>query len=232
MQVLKTGPILFRFKGFLGVPVEVGTSLGLLVLLFAALGATAGRGILWPGISVALLVIAIYLHELGHAWASMAQGVPVRRIVLHGSGGFCQPERVATNAEQEFIVAMGPLTNLALWALSSLAAYAMWSLIVDGAGFAIYLAILFSLFARINLALFVFNLIPAHPLDGGRLVHLWLLRKMPPARALKVSGTIGLVAAIAWFPMLVWMYLTTGWLLLFAPSITLHYRMMKGGARG
>ena len=62
----------------------------------------------------------IFLHELGHAWGCQVQGIPVRRIVLHGGGGFCEHTRSGTRTEQELIIAMGPLVNLALWALGSL----------------------------------------------------------------------------------------------------------------
>ena len=60
----------------------------------------------------AILIGSIYLHELGHAWGCLIQGVPVRRVMIYGGGGFCEPTRSSTRYEQELIVAMGPIVNL------------------------------------------------------------------------------------------------------------------------
>jgi hypothetical protein len=68
------------------------------------------------------LVGSIFLHELGHAWGATVQGVPVRRIVINGGGGFCEQARSATRRQDELIVAMGPIVNLTIWAAGSLAA--------------------------------------------------------------------------------------------------------------
>lgn len=222
----QTGPIILRFRGFLGVDVEIGQTLAVLVALLAAAALAGGSDPVWLLVFVAMILGAIYLHELGHAWASLVQGVAVRRIVLHGGGGFCEQAQVAGPRQQEFIVAMGPLVNLGLWAVASLALEAFWA---GGGGGALphYL----SLFATINLAFFAFNLIPAQPLDGGRLLHLGLLRVVPRAQAGRIAGAVGLLCAILWWPALVWVFLTTGWLLLFMPSFWLHYRMMRGEIR-
>ena len=60
-----------------------------------------------PGMWVVLIgmwCIAKALHEMGHAWGALVQGVPVRRIMLHGGGGFCERARSATAREDELIV--------------------------------------------------------------------------------------------------------------------------------
>lgn len=222
--MFQTGPIIYRFKGIFGVPVEISQTLALLILLFGGLGFMSGGDIVWLAIVIAMILLIIYLHELGHAWASLVQGVPVRRIVLHGGGGFCEQARAATAHQQEFIVAMGPLVNLALWALSSLAFDWLW-----GRGFGNdYLLHYLWLFARLNLMFFVFNMIPVQPLDGGKLLQLALLRFVSPRLAMRAAGGIGLVFAVLWWPALFYVWYTSGWLLLFAPSIALHYQMMRG----
>ncbi|MDQ2089978.1 site-2 protease family protein [Marimonas arenosa] len=225
--MLQTGPIIFRFNGVFGVPVEIGQTLAFLVLIFIGLTLSAGGSLLWLAIIVAMILTIIYLHELGHAWAARVQGVPVRRIVLHGGGGFCEHARSATAREQEFITAMGPLTNLGLWALGSLAAYWIWSSGLGSGLLGHYLV----LFAVLNFMFFVFNMIPVQPLDGGKLLHLLLLRILAPQNALQITGAVGLVCAILWWPALLYVWYTTGWLLLFLPSIGLHYRMMRGEKR-
>lgn len=224
--MLRDDTVIFQFTGPMGVRVQVGRTLLLLVGLILIL---SGGDLIWTGMFVGALVLAIFLHEMGHAWGNIVQGVPVRRVMLHGGGGFCESARTATRHQQELIVAMGPLTNLALWALSSLGVWAIWS----GGGVPtstamIYLSMGLGLFAFLNLALFVFNLIPVQPLDGGKLVHLGLLRFLPPAKAHRVAGVIGLVFAVLWIPAAIFVYVDYGFILFFFPSIPAHYRMAKG----
>jgi Zn-dependent protease len=225
--------IVYRFRGLFGVPVEVGRSLVFLVGLLVFMSM---RGNLTHGLILAVMLIgSIYLHELGHAWGCRVQGIPVRRILLYGGGGLCERARSASARQQELIVAMGPLVNLALWALASLAEWVIWfRLSADPVGLAgvagllISIGFYLSVFARINLALALFNLLPVQPLDGGKLAHLILLRLMPASRALRITGVIGLIGAALWLPALIYMYVTTGWILFFIPSIRQHYGMMQG----
>ena len=87
-------------------------------------------------------------------------------------------------------------------------------------------------FARLNLALFFFNMLPVHPLDGGKLFFLGLLRLTSPLNALKAAGAVGVVFSILWWPALIWVYVNYGWLLLFAPSLRQHLAMMRGEITG
>ena len=222
--MLQTGPIILRFKGAFGIPVEIGQTLVFLVLILAGVTLSSGGDPVWLAVMLGMIFAIIYLHELGHAWACRVQGVPVRRIVLHGGGGYCEQERAATMHQQEFIVAMGPLVNLALWAITVLVTDWVWD---NGWGNG-YLGHYLSLFSWLNLMFFAFNMLPVLPLDGGRLLQLVLQRFVAQAVALRVAGAVGLVVAILWWPALVWLWLTTGWLLLFMPSIWLHYRLMRG----
>ncbi|WP_137699413.1 site-2 protease family protein [Marimonas lutisalis] len=222
--MLQTGPILFSFRGVLGITIEVGQTLVMLIALLAVLTLSAGADAVWVITLLAMILAIIYLHELGHAWACLVQGVPVRRIVLHGGGGFCEQARAGSRHEQELIVVMGPLTNLALWAIASLAAQWVWDNGTGAGALGHYL----SLFAVLNLAFFIFNLIPVQPLDGGRLLYLVLLRAVARPRAVRITGAVGLIFAVLWWPALLYVFLSTGWLLLFMPSIALHLRMMRG----
>lgn len=225
--MLQTGPIIFRFRGLLGVPVEIGQTLAFLILLFLGLSLSAGGNIVWLTVVIAMILAAIYLHELGHAWASKIQGVPVRRIVLHGGGGFCEHDHSASAAQDEFIIAMGPLVNLALWAISSLLVEWAWSSGLGSGALGHYLW----LFGQLNILFFFFNLIPVQPLDGGKFLHSVLLRFMDPRTAMRLAGAVGLAFAILWWPALFYIWYRYGLILLFLPSIRLHYQMMKGEIR-
>ncbi len=224
--MLQDDNVIFSFTGPMGVRVDVGQTLGLLVALLVIL---SGGQLVHSLMFAALLVLAIFLHELGHAWGSLVQGIPVRRIMLHGGGGFCERARSASAREDELIVAMGPIVNLALWALASLAQWMMWqnpSLLLSPLMSQIYGYL--GLFAFLNLALFIFNLIPVQPLDGGKLFHLAMLRVLPQDAAQRVTGLIGLALSILWIPAAVVAYVNLGWILFFIPSIPAHYRMARG----
>lgn len=220
------GPTVFSFKGLLGERVDIAQSLAVLALILLVLSGFSN--FIWVATILAMLLVSIYLHELGHAWACEVQGIPVRRIVLFGGGGFCEHKRSGSRGQLEFITLMGPLVNLALWALASLGAWAIWS--APQSGFDIVGSYL-TLFARLNLALFIFNMLPVHPLDGGKLLHLYLTRALARGLAMRIAGAVGLVVAVLWWPALILVYLNFGWLLLFAPPIMYHYHMARGEAR-
>lgn len=207
-----------EFRGPWGVPVQIGPSIVLLPLVFLTV-AGSPEMLIQDVIFVALLIGSIFLHELGHAWGCLIQGIPVRRIMLYGGGGFCEPSRSATAYQDELIVAMGPIVNLTLWAGASLLAPMMGSEPLAW--------ILYDL-AAINLFLAVLNLIPVLPLDGGRLFHLALLRVMPSDVAMRVAGGLGLVLSVLWIPMMLMSFAFLGLVLFFWPSIRLHWMLLRG----
>jgi Zn-dependent protease len=231
--LLQDNTIIYRFTGPFGVRVDTGQSLLLLgaFLLYGYLGYDLVRGVIF----CVLLIGSIYLHELGHAWGCVVQDVPVRRIMLHGGGGFCERTRSATRHEQELIVAMGPIVNLAIWALAGLADHLLWAIWAVAAttldasyGPLGFLSETLYLLGLINLWLFAFNMIPVQPLDGGKLLHLGMLRFLAPSAAHRATGAIGFAFALAWIPAMYLMYTTHGWIMFFIPSIMGHFNMMRG----
>lgn len=116
--------IIFRFNGPMGVPVEVGQSA---LMLFGIILFLGGSNIAYSAALVVMLFGSVLAHELGHAWGAIKQGVPVKRIMLTGGGGFCQHQRAPTPHEAELIVAMGPIVNIAIWAIASLAEHWLWT---------------------------------------------------------------------------------------------------------
>ncbi len=231
--MFQDGNTLTTFRGPWGVRVEIDQSILFLggFLLYMSLDG----GLLDGMIFAILLGGSIYLHELGHAWGCLVQGVPVRRVVLHGGGGFCEHAQSPSRRQDELIVLMGPLVNLALWAISGVLLFAA-VLVLPGLlgasgpiGFIAQEAIWWlSVFAWINLAFFVFNLIPVQPLDGGKLLHLALLRVLPSDLAQRVTGGVGLILSLIWIPAAIFAYVYWGWILFFIPSPRAHYHMMRG----
>jgi len=178
-----------------------------------------------------MLVFSIYLHELGHAWGALIQGIPVKRVKLYGGGGFCEAGRSVNRYEDELFTICGPLVNLALWAISGILMYAIWAYTPETIAWNWLLGQLWY-FGQINLILFALNLFPVKPLDGGRLFHLLLCRLMPPRTATHIAGGVGLVVAVLWIPAMIFLYLTFGWMLLFIPPIRPNFIMLRYGVTG
>jgi Zn-dependent protease/CBS domain-containing protein len=118
-------------------------------------------------VAALLFFASILLHELGHAWAARREGLEVDGITLWLFGGVSQFKGGFPSAGAEFRIAIaGPLVSLVLGVVFVLIAIAGLPSAVDGVA---------AWLGYINLALLVFNLIPALPLDGGRVLRaaLW-----------------------------------------------------------
>ncbi|AXI45486.1 hypothetical protein C1J03_05205 [Sulfitobacter sp. SK012] len=215
--MFSTGSTLFSFRGPFGVPIEVHSSLIFLIFILMAAGSSV-VALFYSAIFIVMLVGSIFLHEMGHAWGCLVQGIPVRRVVIFGGGGFCEYGSSPSHHEQELIVAMGPIVNLTVWALASLA----WPYLPNEV-----VAWVFIVLAQINLFLAVLNMLPAHPLDGGKLFRLALMRFLPAQTATHISGLVGLIIAVLWIPAMIYSFITYGLLLFFMPSIRLHWQMLK-----
>jgi Zn-dependent protease/CBS domain-containing protein len=175
----------WRLLRLLGIPVFVDVSwLIILTLLtwtftnvFRDAVADLTMASYWLlGLAMALVFFScIVLHELGHAVAARATGVPVRGITLFLFGGVMEMEDEPRSAKGEFLIAIaGPLVTLIL-ALG----LGITALIVDNVvAFPPVHAVLHSgllVLVQINVLILVFNMIPAFPLDGGRVFRsiLW-----------------------------------------------------------
>ena len=225
------GQTIYTFRGPFGVPIEIGSSIVLLALVFVGFSFSSIEDLLWSLGIFAILMGSIFLHELGHAWGSIVQGVPVRRIVLYGGGGYCERKVSASAYQDELIVAMGPIVNLTIWAVASLLADYLWTGYFDTEtgtepNWYWVIAILDNI-AWFNLILAIFNLMPVQPLDGGKLFHLGLLRVLDQRLAMQITGFVGLVLSIIWIPAMIYMYLSIGWVLFFIPSVALHWSYFR-----
>lgn len=226
--MFKNDRAIFVFHTRFGFPVEIRQSIVMLALFYLLFSTRSAQGLIDALIMVALIVTAIFLHEMGHAWGCSVHGIAVRRVVIFGGGGFCD-HRASTFKQDELIVAMGPIVNLGLWAAASmLASWVLGWLDETTPQWQYEIFYWVSTFGVINLALFFFNMVPVQPLDGGRLFHILMRRLMSPLAAMRVAGGVGVVFSVLWWPGLVFLFVTTGWLLFFAPSFKKHQAMMRG----
>ncbi len=202
-----------------GVPVAVEGGLAVLAILFVATLAADGLPRLDPEASltvriiVASVTVAVFLgsvlaHELGHATVARRRGVGVLGITLSLLGGFAQLDRQAPDPRSEFaIAAAGPVVNLGLGVVLGLGA---WGASELGFGRLVVGAVIW--LAAINIVLAVLNLLPASPLDGGRVLTAALWKRYgEPERARVVSGRAGLILGLALVPLGVAQVWWLGW---------------------
>jgi Zn-dependent protease len=166
--------------------------------------AIAMRGLLLVSSVFAIVV----LHELGHALVARRFGIATRDITLYPIGGIARLERMPESPRQELLVALaGPAVNAILAAaiyvgLRAVGAGAHGDPLTIGGAFAVQLM-------WVNISLGVFNLIPAFPMDGGRVLRaalgFWMDRRRATAVAVRLGRGIAIVmgmAGVMWSPML------------------------------
>jgi Zn-dependent protease/CBS domain-containing protein len=136
-----------------------------------------------------LLYMSVLMHELSHALAAKAFGLPVRSVSLHFLGGVTEIEGEPQTPPREFVVSVvGPLTSLAVGGLALLAARAL----PPG-----LLLLAVEVLAGVNLLVGVLNLAPGLPLDGGRILRalVWWVSGKPQLGTV-VAGWAGRGVAV------------------------------------
>ncbi len=178
-----------------GIPVRVHFSFLLLVLLVGLWGASSGQPAWFAVLYLGLIFACVVLHELGHALMARRYGVQTEEIVLTPIGGLARLDRMPSGVAELMIAIAGPLVNLALAAL----------LLVVGLGLDLPLdptiqegpAALYGLLLLSNLALFAFNLLPAFPMDGGRILRSLLSLMVGDDEATRFAALLGqMIAAL------------------------------------
>lgn len=174
-----------------GIPVRVHATFPLVLVAYAAVAVHGGS---WgDAVPAALLVLCVFLcvvlHELGHSLMARRYGVRVRDILLFPIGGVARADAIPDDPRQEIAVAIaGPVVNFFI-AGALFAALALRGTPPHGEGFFVDLA-------WVNLALGVFNLIPAFPMDGGRILRGMLSLRIPYLDATRRARATGQLIAL------------------------------------
>ncbi|HWQ89584.1 MAG TPA: site-2 protease family protein [Desulfitobacteriaceae bacterium] len=141
------------------------------------------------GSIIALLLFAsVLLHELAHSLVSASQGIPVSKISLFIFGGLAQIEKEPDEPGKELKIAIvGPATSVFLFVLFTLLAK-----IVAFLALSEVTVVLLNYVADVNLVLAIFNMVPAFPLDGGRVLRalIWYF-KGNLKNATKIASSLG-----------------------------------------
>lgn len=173
------------------IPIELDASF-LILILFIYLMAILNVIPLELAVLITLVFVTVVIHELSHSYVAQRYGVRIERIVLLPIGGVAQMEEIPKKPRQElFIASVGPLTNMIIALVSYLLFLGAGSYLPDVVSAFIYQ------FALVNLILGVFNLLPAFPMDGGRVLRALLAERMNYLRATELSVSIGKIFAIA-----------------------------------
>jgi len=194
----------FSIGRIFGIDLRIHLTFFLIVVLGAMQWSKAGAaGMAFGAGFVLLLFLCVVLHELGHSVVALRFGIPVHRIVLLPIGGVAMMGRPSAKPLHELLIAIaGPAVNVVIIAvllgLSAIFPHALRTdlsplqagVLEPSAGLMIALLI------TVNAWLIVFNMIPAFPLDGGRVFRAALWFFMPNAKATRIAATVGQVAAL------------------------------------
>ncbi len=154
------------------------------------------------------LFVCILLHELGHSLTAKRYGIVTRDIILSPIGGLARLERIPDNPWKEFFVALnGPVVNLILALILGLIIFVIGLpfpsapegkiLIIDQSNF-------LHLLLALNVMVCIFNLIPAFPMDGGRILRALLSIKLGRVSATMYASWIGKIFATGFMLFAAW----------------------------
>jgi len=174
-----------------GIDTRVHASF-LLLLLWAGWSSYTGGGTLLAGLLGVAFMIAVFAsvvaHELGHALTARGFGIQTRQILLLPIGGVAQIEQKHMRPRVELLVALaGPVVSFLLAGVLFTFAAIAGDISLDS-----FIASL----AWTNLGLAVFNMLPAFPMDGGRVLRAALAGRIGHLRATRIAATIGKAAAL------------------------------------
>ena len=192
----------FRIARVFGIDVHVHVTFALAVIYFASGFALAHglRGAAFGVILVCALFVCLTLHELGHGLIAQRCGVSVREILLLPIGGVARLESEPRKPVHELLIALaGPLVNIVL-ALLLLLVLERYQIAVDTSDLdelaePSALGLVRALFWG-NTVLALFNLLPALPMDGGRILRALLSLGIGRSRATRIAAGVGQVIAI------------------------------------
>lgn len=203
----------FRIANISGIPLRVHWTFLLIFAWVIFVGIDGDGSIQLSSLSnlifsVLTLFACVILHELGHAFAARRFGIKTQNIVLLPIGGVAMLERLPVNPKHELVVAIaGPAVNFLialiflpfLLGIDDRVLIEMTNFIINinQGAFPPFRVSFFNWFVfflvTLNIVVGLFNLIPAMPMDGGRVLRALLATKLPRHKATQIAATIGAI---------------------------------------
>jgi len=182
----------WRVGRIFGIDIYIHATFALLLGWVAFSHVAGGVGAVWRGLALVIAVFAIVVvHELGHALVAKRFGVRTRDITLLPIGGVARLERMPEKPIEELLVAAaGPAVNIVL-ALLLWAVLAFSGASTSPVGIGVVGGSFLTKLMWVNVSLAAFNLLPAFPMDGGRVVRAALALKMDYVRATEIAARLG-----------------------------------------
>jgi Zn-dependent protease len=192
-----------KITSLFGIPVFVHWSFWLLFLLVAYIGKTL-PSIAFHSVYVLALFVCVVLHEFGHALSARFYGVSTKDITILPIGGVARLDKMPEKPFQEFVVAIaGPAVNVVIALFLGLVIYGSSILFENKSGtIATQISsdetlsgLLYTLLYS-NIGLVVFNMIPAFPMDGGRVLRALLSFRLGRSKATHIASILGQVISV------------------------------------
>ena len=182
-----------------GIPVKVHWTFLLLFVWIGYIGFTAGMnstGIFRFCLFTLILFVCIILHEYGHALTARRFGVKTQDIIISPIGGVARLKKIPEKPRHEFLIAIaGPAVNLII---SMIIGFSLWffssqglNIIGDQSNVFNYLSNFLPMLFWLNIMLIIFNMLPAFPMDGGRILRSLLSIRLGRKRATRVASVLG-----------------------------------------
>jgi Zn-dependent protease/CBS domain-containing protein len=191
-----------KIANLFGIPVFIHWSFWLL-FFFVAYISTSFSSIAFNSVYVLALFVCVVMHEFGHALSARFYGVSTQDITILPIGGVARLDKMPEKPLQEFVVAIaGPAVNVVIALVLGLIVYGSFSFQLGAAEIRAVVAdgetpinMLFTLLIS-NIGLVVFNMIPAFPMDGGRVFRALLSIRLGRSRATYIASIFGQVISV------------------------------------
>ena len=185
-----------QIGSMLGIPIRIHATFLLILVWFGMAAAASSRNVPREIAFVLALFVCVLLHELGHATMARRFGVRTREIVLYPIGGVARLETIPGGWAELLIALAGPAVNVALAGVCAAALIALhvpqaFRQAMPWQNTGLVQKLLWA-----NIALVVFNMIPAFPMDGGRVLRAVLALGLGQQRATRIAAFIGQAIAL------------------------------------
>jgi Zn-dependent protease/predicted transcriptional regulator len=191
----------FKLGNIAGIGIFIHWSFSLIIAYIIYSNYRAGHNveqITWSVIFILSIFMTVFLHELGHALAAKRYNIKTKDSTILPIGGLARLERIPEKPSEELVVAIaGPLVNIALAVITGLFITIpdLKELTVQLTG-GVNQSNFFLNFFVVNIWLAIFNLVPAFPMDGGRILRAILSMKFERHVATNIAARIGQLLAL------------------------------------